>query len=106
MTRKDWHHLYTTEAWLRRRADQLAAEPLCRMCKEDGTITAATVADHVEPHKGDREKFFNGELQSLCKNHHDGAKAREEARGYSGAVGPDGFPTDPRHPFNGGRGLC
>ena len=39
-----------------------------------------TIADHVEPHKGDQQKFFFGELQSLCKLHHESAKKREEAR--------------------------
>jgi 5-methylcytosine-specific restriction enzyme A len=34
--------------WQRRRAQQLAAEPRCIMCKLDGKITPATVADHVE----------------------------------------------------------
>ena len=54
--------------------------------------------DHVEPHKGDQQKFFFGELQSLCKLHHEGAKKREDARGYSTQIGADGWPVDPRHP--------
>ena len=33
------------------------------------------------PHKGD------GELQSLCRLHHESAKKREEARGYSTQIG-------------------
>lgn len=100
MTRKDWHHLYTTEAWLRIREAQLAREPLCRMCQEAGVIAAATVCDHVEPHKGDPEKFFAGPFQSLCEPHHNSSKQREEARGFSSAVGPDGWPLDERHPAN------
>jgi hypothetical protein len=36
------------------------------MCLKDGRINAATIAHHIEPHKGDQQKFFFGELQSLC----------------------------------------
>ena len=68
------------------------------MCLKDGSINAATIADHIEPHKGDQQKFFFGELQSLCKLHHGSAKKREEARGYSSQIGADGCPVDPRHP--------
>ena len=100
MAKKDWHHLYNTKAWKRLRAEQLRQAPLCAMCSAEGRITPATVADHVKPHKGDRSLFFGGELQSLCKPHHDGEKQRQEARGYSNAVGPDGWPLDPSHPSN------
>jgi hypothetical protein len=62
------------------------------MCLKDGRINAATIADHIEPHKGDQQKFFFGELQSLCKLHHESAKKREEARGYSTQIGADSTP--------------
>ena len=56
--------------------------------------------------KGDQQKFFFGELQSLCKLHHESAKKREEARGYSTQIGADGWPVDPRHPvYLKGRGV-
>jgi hypothetical protein len=74
------------------------------MCLKDGRINAATIADHIEPHKGDQQKFFFGELQSLCKLHHESAKKREEARGYSTRIGADGWPVDPRHPYIRGAG--
>ena len=62
------------------------------MCLKDGRINAATIADDIEPHKGDQQKFFFGELQSLCKLHHESAKKREEASGYSTQIGTDGCP--------------
>jgi hypothetical protein len=43
-------------------------------------------------------KFFSGELQSLCKACHDGAKKFVETRGYRPDIGLDGRPLDPRHP--------
>lgn len=63
--------------WRRRREAHLAAEPLCRMCKANGLVVAATVADHIVPHRGDRALFL-GELQSLCVHCHSSVKQREE----------------------------
>ena len=51
--RPDIHRWYCTAGWQRRRAHQLMIEPLCRLCLEAGRVTPATVADHVEPHRGD-----------------------------------------------------
>jgi 5-methylcytosine-specific restriction protein A len=101
MTRTAFHG---TERWKRKRLAQLRAEPLCRMCKAAGRITAATVADHVEPHRGDAEAFWTGELQSLCTTCHSSHKQAEEVNGYSSAIGTDGWPVDLRHPANGGGG--
>lgn len=93
--------LYKTGRWKRLRAWQLQRRPLCAMCEKIGCITAATIADHVTPHRGDTELFFDGRnLQSLCKTHHDGVKQSEERRGFSTEVAADGWPTDPRHPCN------
>jgi 5-methylcytosine-specific restriction endonuclease McrA len=78
MTQGPHHRLYCTAAWRKRRAQQLAREPLCRKCHERGLITPATVADHVEPHRGDRVKFYRGELASLCAPCHSSDKQREE----------------------------
>ena len=36
-----------------RRAHQLRIEPLCAICKAEGRITGATIADHSLPHGGD-----------------------------------------------------
>src|SRR5262245_33416704 len=93
-----WHHLYCTTMWRKRAKHQLRSQPLCAMCLKGGRINASTIADHVEPHKGDQQKCFFGQLQSLCKLHHESAKKREEARRYSPQIGADGWPVDPRHP--------
>lgn len=77
------------------------------MCQKAGRVTAATVCDHVEPHRGDEEKFWAGPFQSLCDQEpwrcHSSTKQQQEAIGYSTEVGPDGLPTDPSHPWNLGR---
>ena len=86
--------LYGTWRWQKIRAAQLAGEPLCRMCADQGRVTPASVADHVEPHKGDEDKFWNGKLQSLCKRCHDSDKQREERGGKAKVrFGPDGWPV-------------
>lgn len=96
-----YRRLYKTAQWRSRRMHQLAYEPLCRMCAAAARVTAATIADHIIPHRGDPELFFKGELQSLCDEEpwrcHSKVKQREERLGYSPAVGADGFPTDPNH---------
>jgi 5-methylcytosine-specific restriction enzyme A len=91
---------YGKQRWRNRAKVQLRAHPLCVYCLQRGKVTAATVADHIEPHKGDEHAFWNGALQSLCKLCHDSAKAQEEARGYRTDIGVDGWPIDPRHPSN------
>jgi 5-methylcytosine-specific restriction endonuclease McrA len=92
---RDW---YQKQRWRNRAKHQLRVEPLCRLCLQRGIVTAATVCDHVQPHRGGVNKFWLGELQSLCKPCHDRDKKFLERRGYLPDVGPDGWPLDPRHP--------
>jgi 5-methylcytosine-specific restriction protein A len=84
--------------WFRIRDHQLAVEPLCAACLKASRITPATVADHVEPHGGDWNKFRTGRLQSLCKPCHDG-KWASDRKGYRCDIGEDGLPLDRRHPL-------
>jgi hypothetical protein len=76
---------YKTARWQRRRAEQLAAEPLCWRCLAAGRATLATVANHTVPHRGDADLFWNGKLDSQCKRHHDSDQQREE-RGHFGGL--------------------
>ena len=95
-----WRNWYKLAVWLTRRAAQLASQPHCRMCQVVGTVKVATIADHVIPHRCDWTLFICGELQSLCKYHHDSTKKMDERRGYSTEVGLDGYRVDPAHPSN------
>jgi len=74
---------------------QLRKEPLCRMCKEEWRNIAATVADHIFPHRSDQRLFWFGPLQSLCSHHHSGSKAFAEKRGYDRRISADGIPSRP-----------
>mgnify|MGYP003425357275 FL=1 len=94
------YHLARWKGAHGRRARQLEAEPLCAFCLLRDIIRAATVADHITPHRGDDVLFWDGPLQSLCKRCHDKTKQREEARGHTNELGPDGWPTDARHKAN------
>jgi 5-methylcytosine-specific restriction endonuclease McrA len=87
---------YRTARWKRRRAAQLQAEPLCSICRAQGRWKLATVVHHVVPHRGDPELFWGGELQSLCKPHHDVDAQSAEKGGTRKHVelGPDGCPLD------------
>jgi hypothetical protein len=79
-TQPDWTRWYSAARWQRRRALQLRAEPLCRMCLAKNIVMPATVADHVESHRGDLNKFLLGELQSLCDNCHKTTSSAATAR--------------------------
>lgn len=92
-----YRRLYNNRAWRDRRASLLMAEPLCRYCAQVGRVTAATVADHVAPHRGEVE-LFAGDLQPLCTPCHSRVKQIEENGGWSGACDLDGYPIDPNHP--------
>lgn len=95
-----WRKWYFTKAWRLRRQRQLARVPWCEPCKRQGRSRIATIANHKTPHRGDRKLFFEGPLESACKQCHDQAIQREELEGFARDIGADGWPVDPRHPFN------
>jgi len=87
--------LYQNPRWRKIRANQLKIEPLCRICLHDGLTTPATICDHIEPHRGNLIKFWNGPFQSLCKVCHDSKKQTLEKSGrVIKKIGVDGYPID------------
>ena len=80
--KQPWRHWYWTARWRAKAAAQLATEPLCVNCRKQGRITAASVADHPIPYRGDYDLFWNQPLQSLCDQApwrcHSSVKQREE----------------------------
>lgn len=82
-----WRHTGMTAAqrgygyrWQKERAKFLVESPLCVYCEREGRITAATVVDHIQPHRGNQALFWDkNNWQSLCKPCHDSVKAKEEA---------------------------
>ena len=65
--------------WRKYRLRFLAANPLCVMCQRRGYVTAATVVDHVIPHRGNKE-LFDDETnhQGLCESCHNEKTASGE----------------------------
>lgn len=90
---------YRKPRWQRRAALQMKEHPLCAMCLGKSIVTAAKIADHIVPHKGNEAAFWFGALQSLCPSCHSGTKAVIEKRGYSDEIGANGYPVDRAHPF-------
>ncbi|HKM39927.1 MAG TPA: HNH endonuclease [bacterium] len=79
--------LYKTARWQKLRKRVLSVQPLCAECGRQGRIAMATVADHIIPHKGNLELFWDeGNLQALCKSCHDRKTAKEGRWGEKGRV--------------------
>ena len=91
-----WQWLYNTGRWRKARIVHLASEPLCRMCKEEGRITAAQVVDHIKAHKGDEALFWDvSNWQSVCKPCHDRhAQSRDRTGKERPVIGLDGWPVE------------
>lgn len=69
-----------TSKWNKERLRFLKVHPLCVRCQADGKLTKATVVDHITPHRGDQELFWNqSNWQALCKSCHD-RKTKTEDR--------------------------
>ena len=96
--------------WQRASRNFLITHPLC-MCPLCGAgtirVRAASVVDHIRPHKGDRNLFWNvANWQALAKECHDGYKQRFERSGRVEGARLDGTPIDPAHPWNNeGKGI-
>lgn len=65
--------------WRKLRASFLLRNPLCVHCRDAGKITPANEVDHIIPHRGDMEKFYDqSNLQGLCKPCHSRKTATED----------------------------
>jgi len=74
---REAQRLYSTVRWQRMRVLQLSTHPWCAECLRANIYTPATDVDHVNPHHGDQQLFYSGELQSLCHSHHSSKTIRE-----------------------------
>jgi 5-methylcytosine-specific restriction enzyme A len=68
-------------AWQKARLLFLKRNPLCAFCAAQGRVGAASVVDHIVPHKGDDRLFWDeSNWQPLCVAHHSSDKQRMERR--------------------------
>jgi 5-methylcytosine-specific restriction protein A len=67
------------KAWQRYRIGYLIEHPLCVLCEREGRVTAATVVDHVLPHQGDEERFWDeANHMALCARCHSRKTATKD----------------------------
>lgn len=65
--------------WQKARLTYLGSHPVCVRCLKTGRAEAATVVDHIIPHKGDSAVFWDtANWQALCKPCHDKKTATED----------------------------
>ncbi len=70
--------------WEKERTKFLDENPLCADHRKRGLIEAATVVDHIRPHKGDKVLFWDkNNWQPLCKSCHDRKTATEDKGSWS-----------------------
>jgi 5-methylcytosine-specific restriction enzyme A len=104
---KEYRKLYRTKRWRELRLRVFIRDNY--KCQKTGAILYqqhpkpfSPVADHIKPHKGNLERFYNiDNIQTVSKQYHDSAKQSLERIGYSKEVGVDGWPVDGNHPANG-----
>ena len=66
-------------AWRKARRIYLQAHPLCEECMKNGRYVKATDIDHVIPHRGDMELFWDkSNWRALCHSCHSKKTARED----------------------------
>lgn len=95
--RKDYGQfamLYRTNRWRKLSEAHRRKEPLCRMCKQDGHIVVGKACDHINGHPATEteEQFWAGPFQTLCAEHHSGAKRKEERSGIEVGCNEQGIP--------------
>ncbi len=76
--------------WRAYRADVLRRHPLCVQCQAAGQVRAATVVDHITPHRGDPVLMWAPtNHQVLCASHHS-RKTSSLDGGFGNAPRRDG----------------
>jgi 5-methylcytosine-specific restriction protein A len=67
--------------WRAARKRYFAIHPLCVECQRMGRLSAATIVDHIVPHKGDPNLFWNqSNWQALCRRCHNRKTATHDGR--------------------------
>jgi len=95
--------LYDSRRWRKAAKFFLSQEEntLCKICLSFGRETLATIVDHIQPHKGDVNKFWSiDNWQGLCKHCHDSIKQSQEHGKLLHGANIDGMPIDSSHHWN------
>ena len=74
--------------WQNYRKIYLAEHPLCVRCEKKGRVVPATVVDHVKPHLGDYDLFWQASNhQSICVRCHNKLTAQHDG-GFGNPIKP------------------
>ena len=77
-SKTDGTSLYNSYRWQQLRKWHKRREPLCVECERRGVIRRAEQVDHITPHRGNEQLFFDpGNLQSLCTTCHRAKTTRD-----------------------------
>ncbi|MFK7238635.1 HNH endonuclease [Acinetobacter baumannii] len=89
--------------WKKHRDQFLLEHPLCVECRRKGYVMPATVVDHIIPHKGDKDLFWNkSNWQPLCETHHNIKTASEDRGAWMPVVNKPVIDPDRMNPFKVG----
>ena len=106
MRHQENREIYNSARWQKLRRLKLDLDPLCAHCAIQKRTRAAEEVDHILAIGNGGEPFEYDNLQSLCTSCHSRKTAGEHGKsGVVSACGADGWPTDYRHPANGGDGI-
>jgi 5-methylcytosine-specific restriction enzyme A len=84
------------EKWRAARLGFLRLYPWCKLHEARGSWVAATVVDHVIPHRGDRRLFWDrANWQGLCEHCHNSVKQSQENQ--RSACDASGYPVADGH---------
>ena len=73
--------------WRKARARFLRDNPLCKDCLDVGKVIAATVVDHITPHRGNVVLFWDEKnWQGLCSTCHSRKTAKEDGGFGNGSM--------------------
>jgi 5-methylcytosine-specific restriction enzyme A len=87
--------------WQQAREGYLRKHPLCTDHMKRGQYVQATVVDHIIPHRGDMQLFWDKDnWQSLCEPCHNIHKQRLEKSGKELGCDLSGIPVDKHHHWN------
>lgn len=68
---------YNSAVWRRASKKNLAMNPTCVVCEQEGIVRKADVTDHVIPIRQEGSKMDPRNHQSLCHSHHNAKSASE-----------------------------
>ena len=79
-SKPDHAKLYNDHYWKKASRAFRALHPLCAECERQGVVRAGTEVDHIVPHRGDYERFWDSEnnWQVLCGACHSRKSAGEK----------------------------